>query len=279
MTVRRAMSVMTLLVAHAAWAEETCHYTGSTSHSGQVTVQTKAATANNETTIDVAVWLSARSFGLIDWGYLYQEISTWRDGELRSVAVNHRYSVFGSIRRQQWDLFNRTADGMAAYRVQAKTLADFRSKHPGFVNHWEPATFGRPWLPDYAAAAPERRADLDLPRSAMPPGLGTPLALAFHWVRWAGQDRKTIPVFLPGFKKNARTDVQVDTVGVEANGLLHLRSAVRHPQLSETEVSTGDAWVSSDHHLVRVTFDAHGDRGTAQGELHLEGCQGDTPAR
>ncbi len=273
------MFMATLLLSHAAWAEETCRYTGSTSHSGQVTVQTKAATANNETTIDVAAWLSARSFGIIDWRYLYQEISTWKDGEVRSVAVNQRYSVFGSIRRQQWDLFNRTADGMTAYRVQAKTLADFRFKHPGFVSHWEPATFGRPWLPDYAAAPPERRADLDLPRTAMPPGLGTPLALAFHWVRWAGQESKSIPVFLPGFKKNARIDVQVDAVGVEANGLRHLRSTVRHPQLSETEVSTGDAWISSDHQLVRVTFDAHGDRGSAQGELHLEGCQGYAPPR
>jgi hypothetical protein len=212
---------------------------------------------------------------VIDWRYLYQEIGTWRGGELQSVGVNHRYSLAGSIRRQQWDLFNRTPAGMMAYRVQAKTLADFEAKHPGFVRHWQPSSFGQPWLPDYASAQPERRADLDLPAAAMAPGLGTPLTLAFYWVRWSGPQDRTVPVFLPGFKKHSRADVRVQSLGVEANGLLHLRSTVRHPQLSETEVSTGDAWVSPDHRLARVTFDAHGDHGSAQGDLRLDGCQGD----
>ena len=53
---------------------------------------------------------------------------------------------------------------MTAYRVQGNTLADFQAKHPGFVHYWDTAAFGENWLPDYAAATPERRADLDLPR-------------------------------------------------------------------------------------------------------------------
>jgi hypothetical protein len=112
----------------------------------------------------------------------------------------------------------------------------------------------------------------------MPPGLGTPLAMGFYWVRWAGQDTRTVPVFLPGFKKNARADIKLVSLGVDANGLLHLRSSVHHPQLSETEASTADAWISPDHHLVRVTFDAHSDYGSAQGELRLDGCQGSASA-
>jgi hypothetical protein len=182
--------------------------------------------------------------------------------------------VVDSIRRQHWDLFSRTPDGMQAWRVQAKTLADFRTKHPGFVRHWSVASFGENWLPDYAAAPPERRPDLDLHREAMPPGLGTPLLLAFYLVRWAADHERQVPVFLPGFKHNSRTDIRVDSLGVEAGGLLHLRSSVRHPQLSETKVSTGDAWISADHHLIRQTFDARSDHASAHGELHLDGCQG-----
>ena len=274
---RIAFILLTAVVTRAAWADEICKYSGTTSHSGHITVETKAATANGGTTVDVTARTGARTFGIIDWQYLYQEIATFRDRELQSVAVNRRYSVAGSIRRQQWDFFNRGPDGMSAYRVQANTLADFRIRHPGFVRHWDSASFGEPWLPDYRAAPPERRADLDLPKASMPPGVGTPLALGFYWVRWAGRGTRTIPVFLPGFKRNARTDVQLVSLGKEVDGLLHVRSSVRHPQLSETEVSTADAWISPDHRLVRVTFDAHSDYGEAQGELRLDGCQGEAP--
>jgi hypothetical protein len=278
MTARFAWCAIAILVGRAAWADETCRYSGTTSYDGQVSVTTTAATANGGITVNVAARVKARSFGLIDWEYLYQEIGTWRDGELQSIGVNHRYSVIGSIRRQQWDLFKRTAAGMQAWRVQAKTLADFQTQHPGFVRHWSPASFGENWLPDYSAAPPERRADLDLPRERMPPGLGTPLLLAFYWVRWAGDQERNVPVFLPGFKHDSRADIRVDSPGIETAGLLHLHSSVRHPQLSETQVSTGDAWVSADHHLVRETFEARTDSASVHGALHLDGCQGVPPA-
>lgn len=274
MRARLVWCMIAVLASHSVWAEEICRYSGMTNYSGRVLVETRATTANGETSVDATARVTARSFGFIDWRYLYQEIGTWREGELQSIGVNHRYSVFGSIRRQQWDVFGRTPDGMTAYRVQAKTLADFQSKHPGFTGHWDPASFGHPWLRDYAAAPPERRADLDLPRTAMPPGLGTPLLLAFWWVRWAGEKDRTVPVFLPGFKRNARVDVRVVSLGVEAGGLLHLRSAVRHPQLSATAVSTGEAWIAPDHHLARITFEARGDHGSARGELRLDRCEG-----
>jgi hypothetical protein len=282
MVVRIALVLLAAMAAGPVWADEICKYSGSTSQSGHATVETKAAIANGETTVDVTTRVGARTFGIFDWQYLYQEIATFRDRELRSVAVNRRYSVAGSIRRQQWDFFTRGQDGMSAYRVQANTLADFQIKHPGFLRHWDPASFGQPWLPDYRTAPPERRADLDLPKAAMPPGLGTPLAMGFYWVRWAGQaDRsvRTIPVFLPGFKKNSRVDVGFTSIGVEANGLLHVRSEVRHPQLSETKASTADAWIAPDHHLVRLTFDARSDYGSAEGELRLDGCRGEAPTR
>jgi hypothetical protein len=272
--IRFAFPTIALLTVHVAWASETCRYSGTTSYSGQVSVETIASIANGETTIDVTARVNARSFGFLGWQYLYQEISTSRGGELRSVAVNSRYSVAGSIRRQQWDLFNRGPDGMTAFRVQANSLADLQQRHSGFVRHWELETFGQPWLADYAAASPDRRADLDLPRTAVPPEMGTPLALAYYWVRWAPKEGRDVAIFLPGFKKNARIDLHVASLGLDANGQLHLRSAVRHPQLSDTEISTGDAWISPGHHLMRVTFDARGDHASAQGELHPEGCSG-----
>ena len=142
-----------LLTARSAWAEEICRYAGTTSHAGEVTGRTRVRSASgDETTVGVAAWLNARSFGLINWRYLYQEISIWRADELRSVAVNDRYSVAGMIRRQQWDVFHRAPGGMIGYRVQGKTLSDFQTKHPGFVRYWDPATFGQNWLPDYGAA-------------------------------------------------------------------------------------------------------------------------------
>ncbi len=271
-----ACCAMTTLGVHAIQAAEVCRYAGTTSYSGHVLVETWASSTAGETSVDVTARVNAKSFGVFDWQYLYQEIGTWHDGALQSIGVNHRYSALGSIRRQQWDVFRRTPAGMTAYRVEANTLADFQNKHPGFARHWEPASFGAPWLRDYAAASPDRRADLDLPRAELPPGLGTPLVLAFWWVRWAGASDRTVPVFLPGFKHNARVDVHVASLGVEAGGLLHLRSTVRHPQLSDTRISTGDAWIAPDHHLVRIAFDALGDHGSARGELRLEGCQGQT---
>ena len=97
--------------------------------------------------------------------------------------MNSRYLIGNHIVRQQWDYFQRGADGLQAYRVQAKTLADFRRRHPGFIQHWDPATFGQPWLDDYPAVSPERRIDLDLKGAPLPSALRPPLAMAFYWVR------------------------------------------------------------------------------------------------
>jgi len=276
------MSPRLLLLAvvplmHDAWAAETCRYSGTSSYSGRISVETTASAANGETTVNVAARVDARMFGLIDWRYLYQEIGVWRGGELLTIGVNHRYSVLGSLRRQQWDVFRRTEGGMQAWRVQAKTLADLQQKHPGFVSHWDPERFGEDWLPAYRSAPPERRADLDLPAPSIAPGLGIPLTMAFYWVRWAGTADRTVPLFLPGFKRDMRADVPVVSRRTEPSGLPRLHAEIRHRQLSESKVSTGDAWLTADHHLARVTFDAHSDHGSAHGDLRLDGCQGEPP--
>jgi len=163
---------------------------------------------------------------------------------------------------------------MAGYRVQAKTLDDFKVRHPGFVRHWDPASF---WAAMVAGLRGRATRTARRPRSTPDrdarPTSGTPLPLAFFWSAGRGACANH-PGVSAGFKQDERADIRVVSRGRDANGLLHLHSAVRSPQLSETEASTGDAWISADHHLVRVTFDARGERGNAQGEVHFGWVRG-----
>ena len=184
---------------HAS-ASEVCRYAGTTDYAGHVSVTTDVSATHGLTRVDVALAFEATPMLWVHVQYLIEEVSTWRAGELESVAVNSRYSVGGHIVRQQGDEFERGTDGLQARRVQAKTLADFRRRHPLFVRHWDVVTFGLPWLADYPLASPERRPDLDLTGSPLPSGLRSPLALAFYWVRQLPSDGQDVPVFLPGFK-------------------------------------------------------------------------------
>jgi hypothetical protein len=185
-----------------ASAAEVCHYTGSTDYDGHVAVTTNVTESDGVTRVDVVGMFDATTMFWLHIHYLLEEVSTWRDGELQSVAVNSRYLVGDHVVRQSWDHFHRTSDGLLAYRVQGKTLADFRRQHPKFVQHWDPAAFGQPWIGDYQLASPERRPDLDLAGSSLPQGVRSPLAMAFYWVRWLPRGEQSVPIFLPGFKKD-----------------------------------------------------------------------------
>ena len=256
----------------AAQAAEVCLYNGRTSYSGRVAVRTEAAEANGLTTVDVTARLDAEPSWFWSIQYLTEEISTWRGGELQSVAVNNRYSVNGRVSRQQWDVFTRGPDGLAGSRVQSKSLSEFRRRHPAFVAHWEPGAFGQPWLPDYPAAGPERRTDLDLGRAAMPPQLRTPYALAFFWSRFLSRSLPaaggTVPVFMPGWKRDARLDALVTLSGPG-----RWRMTLRHPALSGGAPSWAEAAVSADHRLLRLSFDVHTAAGDGQGWVDQAGCQ------
>ena len=48
-----------ILACHAASAEEICRYSGATSYAGRVTVETRATTANGETTVDATARVAA----------------------------------------------------------------------------------------------------------------------------------------------------------------------------------------------------------------------------
>ncbi len=251
-----------------AQAAEVCLYSGMTSHSGHAAVRTEVTEAGGLTTLDVTARLDAEPWWLWTIQYLAEEISTWRAGELQSVAVNNRYSVNGRVKRQQWDVFVRGPDGLMASRVQSKTLSEFRRRHPAFAGHWEPSRFGQAWLPDYPAARPERRPDLDLGRAAMPPQTRTPLALAFYWSRWLPAGGGTVPVFLPGWKREARFDALAAPLGAG-----RWRMALRHPALDGGTPSSAEAVVSADHRLLRLSFDVHAPAGAGQGWLDQAGCQ------
>ena len=253
-TVSRVMASWPAMTAggHPAWAEETCRYAGTTSYSGQVTVETKAVDRERR---DHG---RCRRLGQrpvvrdhrLAISYTKKSAPGGTASSVRSRSIIVTASL-GSIRRQQWDLFNRTPEGMTAYRVQAKTLADFQTKHPGFVSHWDPATFGRPWLPDYAAAPPERRADLDLPRAAMParPWDAVGAGVLLGAMGGSGQ-RGPFRYSCQGSRKTPGSTSRSSRSAWRPTDLRACsRSTVRHPQLSETEVSTGDAWISPDHRL------------------------------
>lgn len=260
------------LCTASASAAEVCHFTGSTDHDGHVEITTNVADADGVIKVDVALTFESTSLFWFHIHYLVEEVSTWRAGVLENVAVNIRYLVGDHIVRQQWDEFQRSAEGLQAHRVQAKTLVDFRRRHPGFVQHWDPATFGQAWLRDYPSAAPERRADLDLKRSPLPSGLRSPLAMAFYWVRWLPRDGLDVPVFLPGFKADRLVDLPIKLASRDDG--TRWQVPLRYPALRDTPASTATAWTSHDGHLLQLAFEVHASGGSAQGMIKQQDCQG-----
>ena len=259
-------------VSAAACAAERCRFEGTTDHAGRVVADTLVTTApDGERTVDVTLDLRATAWWLLDVRYLVEEITTWRGDTLRQVAVNTRSLAGERVVRQSWDVFRRDGDSLQAWRVQAKTAAGLRDRHPGFQAHWDTASFGTPWLGDYDAARPERRPDLDLAHAA--PSLRTPLALAFHWSRWLPDRLAPVPVFLPGFKRDASLTLDpAPAPSSEAPGLW--RVPLRHPALDAAGPSEADASVSADHRLLGLSFVLHAAQGSAHGTIHAAGCSG-----
>ncbi len=263
-----AAGLLALCLAPAR-AAEVCRYAGKTSYSGRLAVQTEASEARGVTTVDVLARLDAKPSWFWTIQYLAEEITTWRAGELQSVAVNNRYLVNGRPSRQQWDVFTPGLDGLLASRVQSRSLPEFRRRHPAFAAHWDPGRFGQAWLADYPAAQPERRPDLDLASADMPPRTRTPLALAFYWSRFLPDAGGTVPVFMPGWKRDARLDAQAVPAGPG-----RWRVVLRHSALGAGP-SSAEAAVSADHQLLRLSFDVHAAAGSGQGWVDRAGCGAD----
>jgi hypothetical protein len=269
---RWVIAIVAVQLYGTASAAEVCRFAGHTDYAGHVTATTSVTTTGDSTIVDVAITFGSTAMFLFGVHYLLEEVSIWHDRQLESVAMNSRYLLGNRIVRQQWDKFQRAADGMQAERVQAKTLADFRRKHPGFVQHWDPATFGQPWLRDYPLAPPERRSDLDLHISPFPPALRSPLALAFYWVRWLPHAEQDVPVFLPGFKAERLVEVRLASAPAAAGTAW--RTVLHHASLSERTPSTAEALVSPDNYLLRIEFWLHTAYGSGRGEINQQGCNG-----
>jgi len=268
--------VAVFLSAITARASEVCHFGGTTDYSGRVEVTTNvnARVTDGTTTVDVIVRFMATPWPFVHIRYLMQEVSTWKSDQLQSVAANSRYLMDGHIMRQTWDLFDRGTNGLEAYRLDGKTLGDFRRKYPAFVSHWAPANFGQAWVQDYRLAGAERRRDLDLPASSVGPDLRSPLALAFYWSRWIPRSGEATTVFLPGFKKDKRLDLTIGAVESSRDGQQVWQTSIRYPALSMTHASTAKAWVSTDRHLLQLTGSVQSGSYTGDGVIRLEGCDG-----
>ncbi len=261
------------LCVSPAHATEVCHFSGTTDYAGHVTITTTAARAGGATRVDVALRFEATTAIWLHIRYLVEEISLWRDGVLQRLDTNTRTIMDGRVTRQQWDDFRQGSGGFLAYRVQGKTLAQFRQQFPPFARHWDLASFGTQWLDDYAAAPPQRRPDLDLtgPQAT----LRSPFAMAFYWVRFLRPGAQRVSVFLPGFKADKLADVAL-APALGSGGALW-RAVLHHPDLSAAPPSTAAARISPDGHLQILAFELHGAMGSARGVVHEMGCAGTPP--
>jgi hypothetical protein len=99
--------VAALLGSVAASAAEICRFTGATDYSGHVAVTTRVTASAGAIQVDVAGTFDSSTMFWFGVHYLFEEVSSWYDGQLQSVAVNSRYLIGDHIVRQQWDHFHR----------------------------------------------------------------------------------------------------------------------------------------------------------------------------
>ncbi|WP_428377105.1 hypothetical protein [Lichenicoccus sp.] len=261
-----------LLLAAPAMADEVCRYAGSSDYGGRLAIEARSVSAEGGLRLDVRLQLDATPLLLVHTHYLMQEISVWHRDGLAQLAVNSRYRFNDHIVRQQWDVYDRTPGGLAAWRVQGKRPAEFRRQHPRFAAHWDPASFGAPWLGDYEMDAAARRPDLDLAHDMRP--VRSPLALAFYWLRWLDRPGK-VAVYLPGFKEQKLVELGIGAASMAAPRTW--QATPRYPGLSPSQPSTVTAAMASDRHLLRLGFDLHGVAHSARASIALTGCTGTLP--
>jgi hypothetical protein len=258
-----------LFAMDGARATELCQFAGTTDFAGHVSATSDVGRVNGSTTINVIARFDGTWLVLFHVHYLTQEITTWRGGRLEMVAVNNRYLMGDRVIRQQWDVFHRAYGGFEAHRIEGKAPAEFRRQFPRFAQHWNPATFGQPWLGDFQRASPQRRRDLDLQQAGPSPALQAPLALAFYWDRWLPQGTTDIPVFLPGFKHDRIAELTVAAQGADTR-----TASVLYPALSRTRPSMVTAWQSPGRQVTQLALDLSTRGQTAEGMIRQQGCQG-----
>ena len=79
--------VATLSCGIAAPAAEICRFTGTTDYSGHVAVTTRVTASAGAIQVDVAGTFDSSTMFWLGVHYLFEEVSSWHDGQLESVAV------------------------------------------------------------------------------------------------------------------------------------------------------------------------------------------------
>lgn len=269
---RILLVVAAILTSQAAYAAETCRFAGTTDFAGHVEVTTAAAARNGLLRVQILARFDGRWLAVLHIRHLLEETSVWRAGQLQSVAVNTRDMLNDRPTRQQWDIFQRTPQGFQAHRIEGKSAGEFSHKFPLFAAHWTPASFGENWEQDFWRAGAERRADLDLPANQVSAHLVTPLALAFYWLPHLVHTDQTIPVFLPGFKRNKVIAVRLQDT--PASGGTVWQTAVRYPGLSDDDPSVVRGLVGADGRIEQLAVRLHRSGRSAQGSLRALRCSG-----
>ena len=247
-----AASIFILPIARA-FGEEMCHFSGKTDYNGRLEIAADSKVVGTRTEINVRLELDATPLPLVHTRYVMEEISSWRPDGIEQVAVNDRYSFDGHIVRQQWDVYNRAADGLHAFRVQGKRSGEFQRQHPDFMRFWTPDMFGKPWLDHYPYSIEARRPDLDLHHD--PAVVRTPLAFAFYWIRWLPPQGSVVPLFLPGFKEQKLVELAIGPLPDRLpKGQSGWKMPIEYPYLSLTRPSVALAWTSGDRHIVQIHF-------------------------
>ncbi len=270
---KRSSFLLVSLSTSPAHATEICRYSGAADYNAKIGVVTTVTRDAGATVVDVDVTLTADEFMFVPISYLVEERSVWRGGVLTDLAANTRYAVGPHIVRQQWDHFERGADGLIAYRVEGKRGGEFSAKFPAFARDWPSGAFGMPWLEDFAAAPPQRRADLDLPGAQADGRLRTPFATAFYFVRYEPRRGDGATVFLPGFKTDKTMHLDIAKSSTPP-GMAAWHAPLHYIALSETPPSSATAFVTPDARLQRLEFELHGSAGSARGRLDALGCEG-----
>jgi hypothetical protein len=96
--------------------------------------------------------------------------------------------------------------------------------------------------------------------------------MAFYWIRWLPRGEQTVPVFLPGFKKERLVNLTIAVVPSSSGTVW--QAPLHHSAFSEKPVSVATAQISPDRHLLRLAFEVHGSRGSGRGLITADGCDG-----
>ena len=269
---RGAISLVCLfLFSITVHADEVFQFRGNSYYSGKMSAQTRVSTSGNTTTVQVLFRIHATAALIVGIDYWMEELTTWSSGELQTAATNTRYMVNDEIKRQSWKAFTKNNNMFEGYKIESKHPDQFKSRYPLLATIWELSSFGKSWLPQFYPSSPDRRSDYDV---AVEPGLQTPLAFAFYYLRFL-QNAAQVPVFVVGEEREKRVDLVLNSPE-QLNGTKVWRVPFRAGPLKTADNKPARAEIGPDQQLHRLKLSMVHTMGSAEGELISEGCVTET---